>query len=188
MRYTVPLFAFVLLSSAPVVAAEVVAVPRFQAVQLVGGGIVTIVPGATQRVTIVEGSSQFTRVRVLPDGKLKIVACGDRCPKVYRLRIEIQSPSVPDLAISGGGSITAQGGFRSQSRLSAAVNGGGTIDARAVDARTVSAAVNGGGEVRVRARSNLSAAVNGGGLVRFWGSPSYVSRSVHGGGAVSPAS
>jgi hypothetical protein len=120
-------------------------------------------------------------------GKLRIDTCNEQCPHTYRLRIEIQSPRVPDLAISGGGVITAQGGFRPQSQLSAAVNGGGKIDARAVDAASVSAAVNGGGELLVRPRSTLSAAVNGGGHVGFWGNP-QVSAAVHGGGAVSPGS
>jgi hypothetical protein len=185
MRSTLPLFALALAVSAPVLASEVVPTPGFRSVELRGGGAVTIVPGASQRVTILEGSSQFTRMRVDSDGKLRIDTCIERCPSVYRLRVEIQSPSVPDLAVNGGGAIMAQSGFRAQSQLSAAVNGGGKIDARSLDAGNVSAAVNGGGELLVRARSALSAAVNGGGHVRFWGNPS-VSSAIHGGGLVSP--
>ncbi|HKP34771.1 MAG TPA: DUF2807 domain-containing protein [Sphingomicrobium sp.] len=187
MRSILPLFAVALAVSAPVLATEVVPVAGFRSVQLVGGGIVTVVPGPAQRVTILEGSSQFTRMRVQPNGKLKIVTCDDRCPHTYRLRVRIQSPRVPDLAISGGGVITAAGGFRPQSQVSVAINGGGKIDARAIEAADVSAAVNGGGEILVRPRSVLSAAVNGGGRVRYWGNP-RVSMAVHGGGAVSPGS
>jgi hypothetical protein len=187
MRSTLPLFALALAVSAPVLATEVVPVTGFRAVQLVGGGIVTVVPGPAQRVTILEGSSQFTRMRVERDGRLRIVTCNDQCPHTYRLRVEIQSPRVPDLAISGGGLINAIGGFRPQSQVSVAINGGGKIDARAIEATSVSAAVNGGGEILVRPRSVLSAAVNGGGHVRYWGSPA-VSMTVHGGGAVSPGS
>ena len=187
MRSTLPLFALALAVSAPVLATEVVPVPGFRSVQLFGGGIVTVVPGPAQRVTILEGSSQFTRMRVERDGKLKILTCDDRCPRTYRLRVEIQSPRVPDLAISGGGLINAIRGFRPQSQVAVAINGGGKIDARAVEAASVTAAVNGGGEILVRPRSVLSAAVNGGGHVRYWGSPA-VSMAVHGGGAVSPGS
>jgi hypothetical protein len=183
MRSTLPLFVLTFAVSAPVLATEAVPVPEFRSVQLRGGGNVTVVPGPVQRVTILEGSSRITGMRVDNDGKLRIDACNERCPRVYKLRIEVQSPRVPDLAVSGGGAIATSGGFRAQAQLSAAVNGGGRIDARALEAQHVSAAVNGGGEILVRPRASLSAAVNGGGSVRYWGNPA-VSMAVRGGGAV----
>jgi len=186
MRSTLPLFVMALAISAPVLATETVPVPQFRSVQLRGGGIVSVVPGPAQRITIEEGSSQFTRVHVEYDGKLVIDTCTERCPPVYRMRVVIQSPNVPDLAISGGGAITTAAGFRSQSRLSAAVNGGGRIDATSVDAAQVSAAVNGGGNIVVRPRNSLSAAVNGGGHVRYLGNPT-TSVAIHGGGSVNRA-
>jgi hypothetical protein len=185
MRSTLPLFALAFAASAPVLASEVVPVPGFRAVELRGGGNVVVVPGAAQRVTIVEGSSEFTQMHLERDGKLRIDTCNERCPHFYRLRVEIQSPRVPDLGVSGGGAIAVQDGFRAQQQLSAAVNGGGKIDARAVEAANVSAAVNGGGDLTVRPRSALSAAINGGGHIRYWGNP-VVSSAIHGGGAVSP--
>lgn len=185
MRSTFPLFALALAASAPVLGAETIPVSGFRSVELRGGGVVTVVPGPAQRVTIIDGSSQVTRIRVEGDGRLRIDTCTEQCPRSYRLRVEIQSPTVPSLAVSGGGLMTALRGFGPQQRLSAAVNGGGTVDARAVDVADVSAAVNGGGEVLVRPRVALSAAVNGGGHVRYSGNPS-VSMAVHGGGSVSP--
>lgn len=185
MRSFLPLFAVPLAIATPVLAAEVVQVPAFRSIELRGGGDVAIVPGQGQRVTIVEGSSQFTQVRVGRDGKLRIDACNNRCPRHYRLRIQVQSPRVPDLAVSGGGAINVQAGFRPQPQLSAAINGGGKIDARAVDTTNVSAAVNGGGELLVRARADLSAAVNGGGVIRYAGNP-RVASAIHGGGLVIP--
>jgi hypothetical protein len=169
----------------PAFAAEVVPTPQFRSVELRGGGAVTVVPGPVQRVTIVEGSSRFTHMRVEGAGQLRIDTCDEHCPPVYRLRVEIQSPAVPDLGVSGGGTIVAQGGFRPQSHLAAAVNGGGRVDASSVEAMSVSAAVNGGGQVLVRPRSSLSAAVNGGGHVRYLGSP-QVTSAIHGGGSISP--
>lgn len=184
-RSTLPLFAVALLASAPGLAAETIPVPYFQSVQLRGGGNVVIVPGPTERVTIVEGSSRFTRFRVERGRQLKIDTCNNDCPRFYRLRIQIQSPNVPDLAVSGGGAITVQNGFRPQRQLSAAVSGGGRVDARAVEAVDVSAAVKGGGELLVRARSSLAGAVSGGGLIRYWGNP-RVATAIRGGGAVRP--
>jgi len=185
MRSFLPLFVVPLAIATPVLAAEVVPVPAFRSIELHGGGDVTIVPGQGQRVTIVDGSSQFTQFRVGRDGKLRIDACNNRCPHHYQLRIQIQSPRVPDLAIRGGGAIRVQGGYRAQSDLSAAINGGGKIDTRALDTAKVSAAVNGGGELLVRARSDLAAAVNGGGVIRYAGNP-RVASAIHGGGLVVP--
>lgn len=185
MRSILPLLLTILAASAPALAVETVPVPRFRGVELRGGGEVVVRPGSAQRVTVVEGSTQFTRIYAMRDGKLRIDACNSRCPQRYRLRVEIQSPALPDLAISGGGSINAAGGFAPQRALSAAINGGGTIDARAVDTLEVSAAVNGGGQILVRPRNSLSAAVSGGGQIRYAGNP-QVSMAVHGGGLVRP--
>src|SRR5205085_8947399 len=104
-------------------------------------------------------------------------------PAQLSAQIRIESPHVPDVAIAGGGNIRAAGGFARQSQLSAAIDGGGKIDVRAVEAGDVSAAVNGGGLISVRPRSTLSAAVNGGGSIRYSGNP-QVSSAIHGGGSV----
>ncbi len=183
MRSPVVLLPLALLTAAPLVAAETVAVPAFRSVELRGGGHVVLRPGPAQRVTIVNGSTQFTQIRVDRNGKLKIDACNERCPHRYDLRVEIQSPHVPDVAIAGGGAIAASAGFAPQPQLSAAVNGGGVIDVRALRALSVSAAVNGGGQIRTGPARSLSAAINGGGEVRYAGNP-VTAVAIRGGGAV----
>jgi len=183
MRSTVPLFALALAASAPALATEIVPVQHFRSVELRGGGELTVVPGPVQRVTLLQGSTSYTRFYVDGQGKLRIDACYRQCPRNFNLQIRIESPHVPDVGISGGGAITAARGFAPQSQLSVAVNGGGSIDMRALDAVDVSAAVNGGGRIFVRPRTNLSAAVRGGGEVRYSGNP-QVSMAVAGGGDV----
>jgi hypothetical protein len=185
IRTIFPLVGLALIASVPAVAGELVPVRDFNSVELRGGGDVVLVRGPAKRVTIVEGSSQFTHVYVDRQGGLKIDACNRDCPHHYRLRIEIQSPQVPDLAVDGGGSISVNGGFAPQHHLDAAVNGGGSIDTRALEAGDVAAAINGGGNLLVRAASTLQGAVSGGGLVRYWGNP-RVTSAVEGGGAVQP--
>jgi hypothetical protein len=183
MRSYLPLFAFAVAASAPALATEMVPVPAFRSVQLRGGGELSIRPGPVQRVTVVEGSARITRFVVDSDGKLRIDVCNGNCPRQYRLRVDIQSPYAPDVAIAGGGLIRASGGFPAQRRLSAAIAGGGKIDMLAVSAGSVNAAVRGGGLITVRPRSSLAAAVNGGGEVRYAGNPA-VSSAINGGGAV----
>lgn len=183
MRPVALLLPVALVISTPVAAAELVPVPAFRTIQLRGGGSVVVRPGPAQRVTILSGSTQFTRVRVDHNGQLKIDACNARCPERYNLQIEIHSPTAPDAAISGGGAITFAPGLHPQSDFSVAVNGGGQVDARTLRAANVSAAVNGGGRVLTGHSSHLSAAVSGGGEVRYAGNP-HVSSVVNGGGVV----
>lgn len=177
----VPLFAFALAASVPALAAELVPVPQFDAVGLRGGGSVTIVPGPVQRVSIIEGSSRFNRIYVEHGRSLRIDACNQYCPRHYNLKVEIQSPNVPTVAVDGGGEIRVAPGFRPQRQLVAAVNGGGTIDSRAMEAADVTAAVNGGGSLLVRAAARLTGAVRGGGTVRYWGNPQVTSVTQGGG-------
>lgn len=180
MRSTVSLLVFAIAISSPAFATELVRVPQFRSVEIRGGGDITVVPGPAQRVTLLEGSTRFTQFHVDRDS-LRIDACNQECPRQYRLRIEIQSPQVPGVAVTGGGMIHVGSGFAAQPDLSAAIKGGGKIDARAVDAGHVSAAVDGGGQIEVRPRSTLAAAVRGGGEIRYSGNP-QVTSAIMGGG------
>jgi hypothetical protein len=182
-RSPLPLFALCLAIAGPALAAEVVPVPEFRSVELDGGGLVSVVPGQTQRVTIIEGSSRYTHIYVDRYRQLRIDNCSVPCPRQYRLRVQVESPQAPALAIKGGGEINAARGFAPAADLAVAVSGGGKIDARSVPAAHVSAAVNGGGELLVFARSSLAAAIRGGGLIRYSGNPA-VSQVISGGGAV----
>ena len=187
MRNPVGIFLLSLAVSAPAMAVEVVPVPQFQAIELRGGGELQLRQGPVQRVTLLDGSRQFTNVSVEREGKLRIDACNARCPQRYRLRILVESPRIPrTLAVSGGGTITASSGT-AEKELTLAVSGGGLIDTRAVAAEVVTAAVNGGGQINARPRNVLTAAVNGGGEVRYWGNP-VVTSAIQGGGNVRPGS
>ena len=184
MRSILSLFAAALLTSVPALAAGLIDVPQFRSVELRGGGAVDVVPGPQERVAIIEGNSRFTQIYVENDGKLVINNCKEPCPAGYRLRVEVQSPIAPGLAVDGGGQIVTRGGFSMQQHLAAAVHGGGHIDARSIDAIHVSAAVDGGGNIAVHPRSTLSAAVNGGGHIRYDGNPT-TAVAIRGGGDVS---
>jgi hypothetical protein len=168
---------------APALGQTVVPVPQFNSVELEGGGHVTIRYGDAQQVRLIQGSTEFSRIRVEDGGKLRIEACNRDCPHHYDLEVEITTPRIDALAIDGGGAIDSEGGFPAPHRLDVAIEGGGKIDARAMDAERVTAAVDGGGVIRVRAEQELTAAINGGGNIRYWGNP-RVTQAIDGGGEV----
>lgn len=167
-------------------AAQTVQVPHFQSVELRGGGHVTISRGPAQSVTIVRGSTAYTRIHTdwsQPD-RLVIDTCNADCPHEYDLDVAIVTPRIEGVAISGGGHIETAGAFGSQHSITAAVHGGGSIDTRTLDAQDATAAVDGGGEIRLTARHGLTAAINGGGRIRYRGDPS-LTEAINGGGSVS---
>jgi len=174
------------LAASPSLAQTAVPVAHFKSIELRGGGHVTLRHGAEQRVTLLKGSTQYTRIRIDDEnsGQLVIDACNSNCPHHYDLDIEIVTPDIGGVAVSGGGDIVSGSDFPRQDSISAAVDGGGQIDLRAVDVENASAAVDGGGKILVKAERSLMAAVDGGGHIVYWGS-AEVKSAIDGGGSVS---
>ena len=59
-----------------------VRLPAFNSIQ-VNSGHITLRPGATQRVTVLKGSLDYTRVSVTSGGVLVIDKCSVKCPRGY---------------------------------------------------------------------------------------------------------
>jgi len=186
---------FVLISvasvlAAPAFAAEtVVSVGKFESVELRGGGTVVIHQGPVQRVTV-RSSDPERPVFDVSDhdgrgGRLVIRACEGSCSSPHDFEVDIETPNLSGASVMGGGGITAEGPFRAQAAVSAAVHGGGKVDLRALNVSATSAEVMGGGRVFVSAKNSLSATVNGGGAIRYSGSPT-VDSAIHGGGSIDP--
>jgi Putative auto-transporter adhesin, head GIN domain len=169
----------------PVAAQTIVHTPAFNAIELEGGGHVTLRHGSVQQVRLLKGSTRFTHfiVESSQPQKLRIEACNNDCPHNYDLEVEITTPGIDTLAVSGGGRIESGGDFSARNELTLAVEGGGTIDVRAMHSEGATAAVDGGGRILVNARRELTAAINGGGKIRYWGDPK-LTEAVEGGGSV----
>jgi hypothetical protein len=167
------------------VAAAQTAVPlaHFNTIELRGGGHVVLRHGAQQKVTLLQGSTQYTRFEMEHAGKLVIDTCNSDCPMHYDLEIEIVTPDIHGVAIDGGGAIESAPGFPTQGAITAAINGGGRIDMRNLAAANGTAAVDGGGHIEINASGHLTAAVNGGGNIRYVGNP-QVTTAIDGGGSV----
>src|SRR5690242_17666879 len=104
-----PLFCTLLLAGAPASAEELVRVAPFDSVGLEGGGHVVIRHGDVQQVRLLKGSTAFTRFVMKEPGKLQIKVCNNDCPHHYDLEVEITTPRIEGLAISGGGAIDSDG-------------------------------------------------------------------------------
>ena len=167
----------------PATADTVVPLGHLRQIALHGGGEISLKHGTVQRVTLIKGSTERTRFRLNGDGKLEIDACNFTCPHRYELKIEIVSPDISGASIDGGGEIHTDGAFPNQDKFSAAINGGGMIDVRAIRAASAEASVRGGGKILVSANASLAASVAGGGEVVYRGNPA-VSQSIAGGGSV----
>jgi hypothetical protein len=161
-----------------------ISVGRFDEIELRGGGDVVIRHGSQQRVTMLSGNRELAGFDVERDGRLVIRACRRSC-RNQDLRVEIVTPEVEAVAITGGGAIRVEGGFPREDHLAVAVTGGGTIDTRAVAARNVAASITGGGRIRTAAERNLAASITGGGAILYRGDPQKTV-AIHGGGSVTP--
>jgi hypothetical protein len=178
---TLPLAIAALLAVSPAAAQSPVSVPRFDSIELQGGGEVTVRHGATQRVNLLRGSREMTGFTV-ERGQLKIDTCIRDCHN-YDLRVEIVTPDLDGLSIRNGGRIVVLGDFPAQADLAVAVSQGGEIDARAIAARDVAASVSRGGLIRTDARETLAASINSGGSISYVGNPE-TSVAINGGGSV----
>ena len=175
--------AFAALLASGAIAQTAVPVAHFDGVELRGGGHIVFRYGAVQRMTLLKGSTQYTRFEMEDSNKLVISACNENCPMHYDLEIEITTPDIEAVAVAGGGQIEVASGFPAQRNIDVAIKGGGQIDARNLKASSANAAVSGGGQIDIGTTRALTAAVNGGGQIHYSGNPSVTS-AINGGGEV----
>ena len=154
----------------------------FRSVELRNGGRVTVRHGASHAFTLREGNLDISRIEVIGD-RLVIERCRDRCPRGYRLEVEVTAPAIEALAVDDGGMVRTTGDFPARAAVAVAVNSGGSIDARSLPAEQVSAAINQGGAIFVRAGGQLNASISNGGLVTYFGN-ARVQTAINGGGSV----
>lgn len=160
--------------------ASLISVGEFRAIELNDGGHVTVRYGAVQRVSLVRGDPQCTRVSVREQ---RLIIESQSCHHDDRLQLEVVTPRLDSVSVHNGGIVQTLGEFPAQSEIDAAVEQGGMIDIRAIAADNVHASVYSGGRIFTTSRKNLSAAVNSGGAITYWGDPS-VKKAVRNGGVV----
>ena len=164
-------------------AQTVIPVEQFRSVELHGGGNVIVRHGTTQRVTILEGSLRYSRVRLAGGQRLVIDKCVQECPRNYQMQIEVITPEISAVSVSNGGTVQSRGAFPVQAAIEAGVAQGGTIDIRSIPADAVEASVDSGGRIFIHPRKTLAATVVSGGAITYWGN-ARVEQSIRDGGVV----
>jgi hypothetical protein len=168
--------------STTAVAQTNIPVGPFRAVELTHGGHVIVRHGPVQRVTLLTGDTRYTQVRL--DGqRLVIDKCAAKCPRGYRMQVEVITPQLSAAAVSNGGTLQIAGAFPAQAAIEAEVEQGGMVDIRAIAADAVDASVHSGGRIFTTPRETLTATIQSGGAITYWGS-ARVRSSVRDGGVV----
>ena len=167
--------------SAPVPIQTPVQIAPFNSIEVRNGGHVIFRPATTQRVSLVRGSLDYTRLGVTDRGALVIDKCIRKCPRGYQVEIEIFAPNLTRISLANGGRIQSRGSFSRQSDLAVAVSHGGTIDVRSMVVDRVTASVDQGGRILTVPEAWLFARVTQGGVITYWGDGQVKSSVEHGG-------
>jgi beta-lactamase regulating signal transducer with metallopeptidase domain len=153
----------------------------FGSVELRNGGMVHLVHGQSQRVTLLKGDPEQTGITIGINGQLVIDRCRTDCPRGHDLEIEVVTPGLAALAVAHGGTIQSRDDFPPQPEIGVAVSQGGTIDIRSMEVASVTASVDNGGRILTKPGTALSAKIEQGGAITYWGDAIVKSSVRHGG-------
>jgi hypothetical protein len=184
-----------------VTATETRAVPPFTSVELAGGHSVTILVGGTQSVVVQADDNLLANVTTtVEDGRLVIATTGT-FTAVTPMSVALTMPSLEGLALSGSGSIAADGIRMSAlavslsgnglvratgavDRLDVDLPGSGDLELGGLQGQDVRATLSGSGRIVVTATGTLDASIPGTGSIVYAGNP-QVTKSVTGTGTIS---
>ena len=178
--------------------------PAFGSVDLAGSNNVTIHVGKEPSVQVYGDDNLVDRVTTHVDaGTLVIANRPGRFSTSSPMGVEVSTPSLSELTLSGSGTITVIGVERPRftvtisgsgivvasgktERLLVTVSGSGQAELGSIVATAVQAVVSGSGAIVVTATESLDASVPGSGSIVYGGNPSDVTKSVTGSGAIVP--
>jgi hypothetical protein len=178
--------------------------PAFEGVELAGSNDVVVHRGAKQSVVVYADSNLLSKVTTRVEGRTLVIG---NTPGSFEtkspMRVEVTTPSVTALSLSGSGVVFADGieaaaltarldgsgvlrASGSAGRLDVALAGSGDAQLQQVVAKDVHAVVSGSGRILVTATGSLEGLVPGSGAIMYSGAPAHVTTSNTGSGAVIP--
>jgi Putative auto-transporter adhesin, head GIN domain len=184
-----------------IAASETRVVPAFSGVTLAGAAEVFVDVGGEQRVVVHADDNLLPIITTEVEGGVLVVSQTDPIDTATTPRVEVTTPSLDTLRLTGAGDLTLDGhdlerldvslsgagvlrGSGSVERLDLMLSGAGNIELESLVAADVSAMLSGAGNIVVHATRSLDAKVTGVGTIFYVGDPVDVRRSVLGPGAV----
>jgi hypothetical protein len=184
-----------------IAASETRVVPAFSGVTLAGAAEVLVDVGGEQRVVVHADDNLLPIITTEVEGGVLVVSQTDPIDTATTPRVEVTTPSLDTLRLTGAGDLTLDGhdlerldvslsgagvlrGSGSVERLDLMLSGAGNIELEGLVAAETSAMLSGAGNIVVHATRSLDAKVTGVGTIFYVGDPADVRRSVLGPGAV----
>jgi Putative auto-transporter adhesin, head GIN domain len=184
-----------------IAASETRVVPAFSGVTLAGAAEVFVDVGGEQRVVVHADDNLLPIITTEVEGGVLVVSQTDPIDTATTPRVEVTTPSLDTLRLTGAGDLTLDGhdlerldvslsgagvlrGSGSVERLDLMLSGAGNIELEGLVAAETSAMLSGAGNIVVHATRSLDARVTGVGTIFYGGDPADVRRSVLGPGAV----
>lgn len=173
----------------------------FGGVTLAGAADVTVDVGAEQSVIVHADDNLLALVTTEVENGMLVVSQSEPFDAVTPPRVEVSTPSLDALRLSGAGDLTVEGsdlerldvsltgagtlrGSGSVGRLDLMLSGAGNIDLEGLAAADVTAMLSGAGNIVVHVTGALDAKVSGVGTISYSGDPAEVKRAVMGPGAI----
>jgi hypothetical protein len=178
-------------------------VPAFSGVELAGSNVVTVQVGGPRSVVVRADDNLLSHITTtVRSQRLVIGTTGSFSPRAP-MRVAITVPSLRVLALSGSGTVTAQGvharslrvtlsgsgvlhASGTADRLDVTLGGSGVAQVRDLVARDALAVVKGSGRIDITATNALDGSIPGTGTIEYRGNPAHVTTSVSGTGAITP--
>ncbi len=186
-----------------VAATQTRTLPPFTAIDLAGGGSITVHVGAEQTVEVHADDNLITRVNTDVQHGVLVVSERGNLATDLPLIVEVTVPTLDATRLMGSGMISIEGvGARTFTadvpgsgtltvsgtvdQLDARLAGSGDMQLGHLAARSVTASVLGSGRLEVQATQMLDASITGSGAIVYSGHPTTLEQSVNGSGAIQP--
>jgi hypothetical protein len=182
-------------------ATQVRQLPPFSAVELTGSNVVTVDVGGRQSVVVHADSNLLDNITTsVTNGRLLVGNRGSFATK-SPTSVAVTVPTLSAVTLSGSGVVAVET-IRGQSltlalpgsgvlraggsvgRLDVTLAGSGDAQLGDLAAQQVHAVVSGSGRIVVNPTSALDASVSGSGVIVYLGSPTHLTTSVTGSGAI----
>lgn len=160
----------------------------FNKLDLAGGGDLFITHSPVTTLKVVGSMACLKSVESDVNSETLVIHRKNDSPRNCKLKLHISTPELVSIQQGGGGNVKVNTGFDATDSFHYVLNGGGTVDLKALKVNSFNAIINGGGTMFIHAEKQLNAEINGGGSIVYQGDPEVTSNISAGGGSINKIS